>query len=59
MERTIRVTGKGRLSVKPDTIRLIMTIEGMQEEYDMAVAQSAAMTEEVKDLFVNKMALPI
>lgn len=53
MERTIRVTGKGKLSVKPDTIRLIMTIEGMQEEYDMAVAQSAAMTEEVKDLFAK------
>ena len=28
MERTIRVTGKGNLSVKPDTVRLIMTIEG-------------------------------
>ena len=51
MERTIRVTGKGKLSVKPDTIRLIMTIEGMQEEYDMALAQSAAMTEELKELF--------
>lgn len=51
MERTIRVAGKGKLSVKPDTIRLIMTIEGMQEEYDMALAQSAAMTEELKELF--------
>ena len=27
MERTIKVTGKGKISVKPDTIRLIMTIE--------------------------------
>lgn len=53
MERTIRVTGRGRLSVKPDTIRLFINIEGMQEEYDMAVAQSAAMTEEVKELFVK------
>ena len=53
MERTIRVTGKGKLSVKPDTIRLVMTIEGLREEYDMAVAQSAAMTEEVKDLFAK------
>lgn len=53
MERTIRVTGKGKLSVKPDTIRLILTIEGMREEYDMAVAQSAAMTEALKDLFAK------
>lgn len=51
MERTIRVTGKGNLSVKPDTIRLIMTMEGMQDEYDNAVEQSAFMTEQIKDLF--------
>ena len=31
MERTIRVTGKGNLSVKPDTVRLNMTMEGMKE----------------------------
>lgn len=51
MERTIRVTGKGKLSVKPDTIRLIMTVEGTQNEYDKAVQRSAEMTEEIKDLF--------
>lgn len=51
MERTIRVTGKGKLSVKPDTIRLIMTVEGTQDEYDKAVQRSAEMTEEIKDLF--------
>ena len=31
MERTIRVTGKGKLSVKPDTVRLNMTMEGMKD----------------------------
>ena len=31
MERTIRVTGKGNLSVKPDMVRLVMTMEGMKE----------------------------
>ena len=31
MERTIRVTGKGNLLVKPDTVRLIMTMEGRNE----------------------------
>lgn len=51
MERTIRVTGKGNLSVKPDTIRLIMTMEGMQDEYEKSVEQSSRMTEEIKDLF--------
>lgn len=51
MEKTIRVTGKGNLSVKPDTIRLIMTIEGMSYEYEQAVKESADMTEKMKDMF--------
>ena len=51
MERTIRVTGKGNLSVKPDTVRLIMTMEGMQEEYDVALTESANMTENLKQIF--------
>ena len=51
MERTVRVTGKGNLSVKPDTVRLIMTVDGMQEEYDKAVEHSALMTEEIKNVF--------
>lgn len=51
MERTIRVTGKGNLSVKPDTVRLIMTLEGMKEEYDAALAESANMTEYLKQIF--------
>ena len=51
MERTIRVTGKGNLSVKPDTVRLIMTMEGMKEEYDGALEESANMTEYLKQMF--------
>ncbi|MGN0317443.1 MAG: SIMPL domain-containing protein [Lachnospira sp.] len=51
MERTIRVTGKGNLSVKPDTVRLIMTMEGMNEEYDVTLAESAEMTESLKNIF--------
>ena len=31
MERTIRVTGKGKLSVKSDMIRLRINIEGTYE----------------------------
>lgn len=54
MDRTIRVKGNGKLLVKPDTIRLNMTIEGVQDEYDLTVGQSAAMTEELKELFVKQ-----
>ena len=53
MERKIRVTGKGKLSVKPDTIRLIITITGMEKEYDKALEQSATMTDAFKELFVK------
>lgn len=51
MERTIRVTGKGNLSVKPDTVRLIMTMEGMKEEYDAVLEESTQMTEHLKQMF--------
>lgn len=53
MERTIRVTGKGKISVKPDTIRLIMTVEGTNKVYDKAVKESAEKTEKIKDMFEN------
>ena len=53
MERTIRVTGKGRLSVRPDTTRLILTTEGIQATYDRTLERSAAMTEELKNLFAG------
>ena len=51
MERTIKITGKGKLSVKPDTIRLIITMEGIKKEYDMALSESADMTERLKQIF--------
>ena len=51
MERTIRVTGKGNLSVKPDMVRLVMTMEGMKEEYDVTLEESAHMTEYLKQMF--------
>lgn len=41
MERTIRVTGKGKISVKPDTIRLIIEAEGTYKEYTLSVKKSA------------------
>ena len=50
MERTIRVTGKGKLSVKPDMIRLRINIEGMYEEYDETLRKSSDCVEILKDL---------
>lgn len=45
MERTIRVTGKGKLSVKPDMIRLRINIEGMYEEYSNCYMGTGRLTE--------------
>ena len=44
MERTIRVKGRGKISVKPDTIRLTIEAEAMCKEYDEAVKKSAEDT---------------
>ena len=33
MERMIRVTGKGKLALRPDTIRLCLALEGIRPEY--------------------------
>lgn len=41
MERTIRVTGKGKLAVKPDTIRLIVTQSAVVKTYEGAIMESA------------------
>ena len=50
MERTIRVTGKGKLSVKPDMIRLRINIEGTYEEYDETLRRSSDCVGILKDL---------
>lgn len=51
MERTIRVIGKGKILVKPDTIRLIIEMKGMRDEYNQAIKESADMTENLKNMF--------
>ncbi len=53
MERTIRVTGKGQLSVKPDQIRLIMNLEDVYETYEDALHRSAEQVEILKSAFEN------
>ena len=41
MERTIKVTGKGKISVKPDTIRLTITQTALHHVYEDAIKDSA------------------
>lgn len=41
MERTIRVTGKGKISVKPDMIRLIIVQSSVEKTYEGAILESA------------------
>ncbi len=41
MERTLRVTGKGNLSVTPDTVRIIITQSDVENTYEGAIKESA------------------
>ena len=50
MERTIRVTGKGKITVKPDTIRLRLSMEGIYPEYDETLQKLSEIVELLKDL---------
>lgn len=53
MERIIRVTGRGKIAVKPDTIRLNITLEEQKETYEETLKQSTIQTEALKDCFEN------
>lgn len=44
MDSTIRVTGKGKISVKPDIIRFNIEAEGTYKEYSLSVKKSAEHT---------------
>ena len=48
--RTIRVTGKGQIKVKPDATRITMTLEGTYPEYGKALRHSSLNTEQLKDV---------
>lgn len=50
MERTIKVTGKGKISVKPDTIRLHINVEDSSKDYESTLRLSTKTTEELKNL---------
>ncbi len=51
MDKTIQVTGKSQLSVKPDTIRLLLYIKGIENTYEKALNQSTAAVEQLKKCF--------
>lgn len=51
MEKTMRVTGKGKLSVKPDMIRLLLDTTKVCKTYEEALRQSSEQTEELKLCF--------
>lgn len=42
MERTIRVTGKGNISISPDMVRIVITQTSVEPTYEMAVKEPAA-----------------
>lgn len=47
--RTLKVTGKGKLSVKPDRIRLAMEISDTRTSYEELLRLSADIVEKLKD----------
>lgn len=53
MERTIKVTGKGKLLVKPDQIHLFMNLHDTKRTYEEILEQSSKQAEQLKECFVN------
>lgn len=49
MERNIRVTGKGKLSVKPDTICLAVEAEDGYLDYEKTIKESANQTKTLRE----------
>ena len=51
--RTIRVTGKGQIKLKPDMTRISITLEGTYPEYSETLRHSSENTEAIKDLLTE------
>ena len=49
MERNIRVSGKGKLSVRPDTICLAIEAEGVSPDYEKTIKESADQTKVLRE----------
>ena len=51
--RTIRVTGKGQIRLRPDTTKITMTLEGLDPEYSGALRHSAQDTECLREILAD------
>lgn len=51
MDKVIQVTGKSELFVRPDTIRILLYIKGIENTYEKALNQSTAAVEQLKKCF--------
>ncbi len=51
--RTIEVTGKGQIKVKPDMTRITMSLEGLYTEYSETLRRSSEDTERLKELLAR------
>ena len=48
--RTVRVTGKGQLTVRPDTTRITLTLEDVYADYAETLRRSSEDTEVLRDV---------
>ena len=51
--RTIRVTGKEQIRVRPDRTRITLTAEGIYRDYSETLRKSTENTELLKDLLTK------
>lgn len=51
--RTIKVTGKGQIKVKPDMTRITLSLEGVYPDYSETLRRSSEDTERLKDLLTK------
>lgn len=51
--RTIRVIGKGQIKVKPDMIRITITLKGNYKDYEETLQRSAQDTSQLKDILIS------
>lgn len=51
MERLIKVTGRGKLTLKPDTVRLRIDLIDQDREYDQAIRSSTQHSQELREAF--------
>ena len=51
--RTIQVTGKGQIRVKPDMTRITISLDGLYKDYGETLRRSSEDTEGLKDLLAG------